>query len=292
LDINGTMIVSFHPIYTADQNIICAGRPLDHSDLDAIRHADAVILPQGCSRALFETAGEYCRHVFPDYRVRFRDPGKLGQARLFDRWSIPHPPTDIFSSVRRFRSVGTGMPFPWVIKLNWGGEGHTTFPVEDPVSLEKVLDHITAWERTGQKGFIVQQRIPCRHRSLRVVLIGRHLASYWRVQPRGNQFGTALSAGARIDHEANPRLQEAGRAAAKHFADRAGLQLAGLDYIFDIRKPEKAEPLLLEINYFFGRRGIGGSDRFYHILVQEIDAWLERLNLPARSARLRKTGAA
>lgn len=284
------MIVSFHPIYTADKNIICAGRPPNHSDLDAIRNADAVILPQGCSRALFETAREHCRHVFPNYSVRFNYPGKLGQAGLFDQWSIPHPPTEIFSSVHGFKSMGTAIPFPWVIKLNWGGEGNTTFLVEDSASRKQILDHIAACERSGQQGFIVQQHIHCRNRSLRIALIGRHLESYWRVQPRKDRFGTALSAGARIDHDADRCLQEAGRSAAKQFAARADLQLAGLDYIFDAGKSDRVEPLLLEINYFFGRRGIGGSDRFYRILIRQIDAWLDRLNLRLISTRPRKTG--
>jgi ribosomal protein S6--L-glutamate ligase len=284
------VILSFHPIYTADKNIICAGRPPDHSDLEAIRQADAVILPQGCSRALFEMAREYCRHVFPDYSARFSYPGKMGQNRLFERWSAPQPPTEMYSSVGRFRSIGTHLPFPLVIKLNWGGEGHTTFPAENPASLERILDHIAAYERSGQRGFLVQQRIPSHNRSLRVVVIGRCMESYWRVQPRRNRFGTALSAGALIDHDAAPRLQDAGRTAAKHLAGCAGLQLAGLDYIFDARNPDSTEPLILEINYFFGRKGIGGSDRFYRLLVEQIDAWLDRLKLRSGSTGHAKTG--
>jgi ribosomal protein S6--L-glutamate ligase len=31
---------------------------------------------------------------------------------------------------------------------------------------------------------------------------------------------------------------------------------------------------MLEINYFFGRRGLGGSDAFYEILKREINTWL------------------
>lgn len=272
--------------------MICAGRPPDHSDLDAIRHADAVILPQGCSRALAEMAQEYCHHVFPNFNVRFAYPGKLGQIRLFEKWSILHPATEIYSSVGRFRSTGTPIPFPLVIKLNWGGEGDTIYPVEDRKSLGAALDHVAVHERSGRRGFIVQQWIPCRNRSLRVVLIGRQVESYWRVQSRKDQFGTAVSTGGRIDHDASPLQQEAGQAAAGRLAGRAGLQLAGLDYIFDARQPDEAEPLLLEINHYFGRKGIGGSDRYYRILVREIDAWLERLGLKPRSAGPRKTGAA
>jgi ribosomal protein S6--L-glutamate ligase len=36
---------------------------------------------------------------------------------------------------------------------------------------------------------------------------------------------------------------------------------------------------MLEINYFFGRRGLGGSNAFYEILTSEIDNWLDQLDL-------------
>jgi ribosomal protein S6--L-glutamate ligase len=37
---------------------------------------------------------------------------------------------------------------------------------------------------------------------------------------------------------------------------------------------------LLEINYFFGRSGLGGSQVYYEILQKEILNWLHRLDLP------------
>ena len=36
-------------------------------DLDAIRAADAVILPQGCYQSLYEMARKNCKHVFPNF---------------------------------------------------------------------------------------------------------------------------------------------------------------------------------------------------------------------------------
>jgi len=32
--------------------------------------------------------------------------------------------------------------------------------------------------------------------------------------------------------------------------------------------------LFLEINYFFGRKGLGGSEAYYKLLQQEIDRWI------------------
>ena len=72
------MILSFHPCYEADSNILCAGRDPDEKDLAAIRAADAVILPQGCREALYLLARQNCSYVFPDYDARFQYPGKTG----------------------------------------------------------------------------------------------------------------------------------------------------------------------------------------------------------------------
>jgi ribosomal protein S6--L-glutamate ligase len=35
----------------------------------------------------------------------------------------------------------------------------------------------------------------------------------------------------------------------------------------------------LEINYFFGRTGLGGSEKFLETLHQEINLWLKRIGL-------------
>ena len=72
------MILSFHPIIVADENRLCAGRQPDSQDLDAIGNADAVILPQGCSEALYRMARAHCPHIFPNMDIRFDYPGKLG----------------------------------------------------------------------------------------------------------------------------------------------------------------------------------------------------------------------
>ena len=59
----------------------------------------------------------------------------------------------------------------------------------------------------------------------------------------------------------------------KRFCRRAGINVAGLDILFSgIGNP--GTPLFLEINYYFGRRGLGGSLRFYELLEQAADRWL------------------
>lgn len=270
------MIVSFHPIITAHKNIICAGRAPDENDLKAIRAADAVILPQGCNQSLYEMARAHCARVFPNLDARFDHPGKIGQIHLFEKFSVRHPRSQTFPSLRVYAQRGISIDFPLIVKLNWGGQGDTVFPATNPDELKAVMERVAACERSGQKGFLVQEWIPGGERALRVAVIGTHLESYWRVQPVDGCFGTALSKGGCIDPHADPALQTAGREMVCDFSNKTGVQLAGIDLIFDQRRRDQGviESLMLEINYFFGRQGLGGSERYYQLLEREVDAWL------------------
>jgi len=82
------MILSYHPCFEADKNLLCAGREPDADDLTAIKSADAVILPQGCYQSLYEMARNNCSHVFPNFDARFKYTGKIGQARFFQEQKL------------------------------------------------------------------------------------------------------------------------------------------------------------------------------------------------------------
>jgi len=139
------MIVSFHPLYEADKNIICAGREPNGEDLAAIRAADAVILSQGCYRALYDMARENCLHVFPNYDARFKYQGKINQIKLFRKIKVAHPASEIFSTVasfqQRYHQVHPKLSFnfPLVFKLDWGGEGETVYRINSADNLQKTL---------------------------------------------------------------------------------------------------------------------------------------------------------
>ena len=66
------MIVSFHPLFEADKNIISAGREPDADDLAAIKAADAVILVGAiCCRnrpdiGIFQFSEKYFKRDWPD----------------------------------------------------------------------------------------------------------------------------------------------------------------------------------------------------------------------------------
>jgi ribosomal protein S6--L-glutamate ligase len=112
-------------------------------------------------------------------------------------------------------------------------------------------------------------------------VIGHFRAAYWRVQDSYRTFGTSVAKGARIDTTSDSHLIQMGQGMVDEFCRRSGVNLAGFDLIFEetARDDESPRPFFLEINYFFGRTGLGGSERFYEILQAAIDRWLADLYL-------------
>ncbi len=278
------MIVSFHPLFEADKNIICAGREPDADDLAAIKAADAVILPQGCRQSLYEMARNHCEQVFPNYDARFQYPGKIGQIRLFRDTETPHPESRAFDGMasfqREYGSEPQHLPFslPFVFKLDWGGEGDTVYLISSFDALHQVLQQTEIYEKSGQRGFLIQEYIPNEYKTLRVVKIGRQLISYWRVLNTQNGFLANLSKGATIDFDSDPDLQSKATVTTNTLCIKSGINLAGFDVIFSSEEND-GPPLMLEINYFFGRKGLGGSDAYYEILQREIRQWPNSLGL-------------
>ena len=273
------MILSYHPLFEADRNITCAGREPNAEDLAIIRDAQAVILGQGCYQSLYEMARANCPNVFPNYEARFKYPGKIGQTKLFREFNANHPSTEIFPDIALFQKKYQNHPdrltsrYPLVLKLDWGGEGETVYRIAGNEDLHKLLAQIVEFERTGQSGFLLQEYVPSGDRTLRVVVIGQQILSYWRIQQSRGAFHTSLRKGALIDLKADPGLQQIGVAAVKKLCQKTGINLAGFDVIYSAEKNDP-EPMLLEINYFFGRKGLGGSEAFYKLLQAEIQTWL------------------
>lgn len=279
------MILSFHPCYVAHENRLCAGRNPDETDLQLMRSAEAVILPQGCRRTLFEAARQSCTRIFPDYTARFAWPDKTGQSRMFLHFQAPHPKTAVFDSLAdldyKCKSDPSlaGFDFPFVFKYNGPGEGANVWLVKEPQTFFRLLNQAAAWEKTGQYGFVLQQYIQTQGRSLRVAVIGNTIVSYWRIQQFSESFHASAAHGARLDHTAFAGRRAAAEKQVRRFCTQAGINLAGFDLIFSETHPEDKRGLFLEVNYFFGRRGLGGSEKFYSLLCAEIDNWLKQTGL-------------
>ena len=278
------MILSYHPMIVADRNRICAGQDPDHEDRLHISLAQAVILPQGCRKSLYDMAIQNCANVFPNYDARFQYNGKIGQIELFREMDLNHPPTETFIDLADFYRHYPNLPerwmtdFPLVVKFDWGGEGETVHFVQDRQGLKTVLETARKYELSGQRGFLIQPYIPHRKRVLRVVVMDRRFETYWRIQDDPQKPLANIRQGGRIDADGDPALQNKAVRAAAGFCQTAGINLAGLDMIFEAGKEEDG-PCFLEINYFFGRRGLGGSESYYSMLNQAVGAWLKRRNL-------------
>ena len=282
------MIVSFHPCFEADWNIICAGRSPDGEDLRAIKAAHAVILSQGCSRMLHEMVRNHCGNVFPNYDARFEHPGKIGQIELFQKTGTPHPKTEIFRDIHAYTSrYDAKQPegdfsYPFVFKFSWGGEGESVHLIRSAEELDRMMEKAADYERGGNKGFLLQECISANGRTLRVVVIGQTMVSYWRIQESKANFYSSLSKGAVVDAVSDSVQRAAAEKTARQFCRETGINLAGFDLIFPAlsgTEKDRQGPLLLEINYFFGRKGLGGSEKFYALLRNEVEKWLAGLGL-------------
>jgi len=267
------MILSFHPIIPGDKNILCAGRDPGETELSAIKEARAVILPQGCRESLHRMARENARNVFPNYDARFLYPGKTGQSEMFSAYSAPHPASMVFRSVAAWKNRDGKPPFdfPFMFKHDWGGEGSGVRLIRNQNDLDGAINKALAAENGGDFGFLLQEYVPCGHKSLRVVVIHQKLVSYWRIGRPGEPLMGGLSQGAIISFEEEPDLVKQGNELVRELCVKTGINLAGFDLVF----PEGgAGPLFLEVNWFFGRKGLGGSDGYYKILRKNVRAWI------------------
>ena len=278
------MMLSFHPIIEGDVNRLCAGRDPGPADRAAMESATCILLPQGCRESLYQAARQACPRVFPNYDARFAYPGKTGQVHLFRNLKLSHPTSLVFNDITDFKARFPGpntLPIapPLVVKRDWGGEGQGVFPAPDRSALSRILQMLENTESGDQRGFVIQRFIPTRPRVLRVVVIGHLLKTYWRVMaPSADPYAQAsLAQGGRLDFTADPDLMRAAEAAVTVFCRETGINLAAFDILFtsDAAIAAPDTPIFLEINYFFGRQGIGGSEALYELLREGIRNWRE-----------------
>ena len=246
----------------------------------AIKKASAIILPQTVERELYFLCTSMCPHVFPNYNLRFQWEGKTGDTLAFWAYGVRHPHTLVFPRVETLRGdhphVDHKVPelpaYPFVLKGARGGEGRQVWFLENETDLEAKLQTLLQLELHGDSGFVVQEYIPGLERDLRVVVIGSEVVSYWR---RAQGFLHNVARGGEIDAESDHDLQAAGREKVRRFCSRSGINLAAFDLVFPAGE---SEPVFLEINYTFGRTGLGGSENFYTLLRDAVDQWLQAVS--------------
>ena len=284
------MILSFHPCFDANVQVILGARRLDSPDLELIRGADAIILPQGCPEDLYKACTDSCAFIFPNYEMRFKYPGKMGQSLLFKDFGFSHPVTLRWLTVDKFKKTYPDPELfphnlPFLIKDDKSHEADGVYFVEDRSSLSEALDYLILRERSGMSGFVTQEFVPSGGNVLRAVIIGKRVIAYWKRPNKPGQVITTISRDAIIDSEWRPDLQKKGKEQAHALTEKTGINLAAVDFVFPFSLKDH-EPYILEINYFFGRRGLGGTENYYRLLYQAVQDWLAEAGLNPKSVRL------
>ena len=270
------MLLSFHPIIEGDHNI-WALAPIDNALIDLIRQASAIVLPQTVTRELYRLCRENCPKVFPNYDLRFSWEGKVGDTFLFWSNDIAHPKSIVFPNLEsligehpEMMDKSSHVDFPYVIKGAKGGEGRQVRLVKSEDDLENLIPTLKQWELAGNVGLVMQEYLAGLQRDLRIVVIGEEIRSYWRCN---DSFLHNVRQGGEIDRDSDIHLQKRGQEAVRDLCLKTGINLAGFDLVFP---DEGTTPLFLEINYTFGRNGLGGSEAFYSQLNRAVQNWLEK----------------
>lgn len=285
-----SMILSFHPCFLGDTLVILGDGILDSHDLRHIQAAELILLPQYCPLALYEACKSSSAQLFPNYDARFEYPGKIGQSFLFRKYKCPHPETMRWLTVTAFREAyQTKGDFPhrtpFLIKGNETHEAEGIYMITDRKALESSLANLQLLEDRKNSGFISQELISTEGNVLRVVIVGSRRITYWKRAQSPGQMITTISRGAKIDREWRFDLQEKARIEAERLVTATGINLAAIDFVFDFTQPDP-QPLFLEINYIFGRRGLGGSVRFYQLLSHALQEWLTEKGFDPHSVTL------
>ena len=271
------MILSFHPCLVADHQVILGDRSLSRQDFSLMADAEVILLPQTCTPHLYRVCASTSALLFPHYEVRFKYSGKVGQSRLFKEIDCVHPETFIWRGVEEWENALSEKGFPhkvpFLIKKNTGHEGEGVYLIEDQQTLESTLEKLHHGAQTGSSEFISQELIPAGGNVLRVVIMGKRMFSYWKRPEKSGQIISSIGRDARVDKEWRKDLQEMGKEESEKIAAITGIDLAALDFVFPLSRPDP-RPFILEINYYFGRRGLGGSERFYRLLYETVREWL------------------
>lgn len=280
-------IVSYHTGLQAEVNLaLISQRPLGRPDALAVAGAAAVLLPQVCRSDLYALVAASGRPHFPRPAVHLSLDGKVGNRRLFAGLGLPQPDTLEFTGLEeaaaaweRGEAAVAALGAPLVAKGAGDGMGRNVFLVSDPAHMRALAGRLETRCLRGPAGLVLQRYLPGAS-EMRVVLLHEHCLAYWR-RAASREFRANLSLGGDWHREGPAAELKAGLALARRLQDAAGIDVAGVDVIFS----PNGGPQLLEINFYFGRQGLGGSENFLALYLKALRTWLAELGLdPERVA--------
>lgn len=265
--------VSFYPRIPLEENLSLFDPLMDPGVRNLIKQAAGVLLPTYTPPWRYSEIKGLAREWFPRLDTRFEYAGKIAQIRLFRRIGVRCPETLVFVDCDRllsyFARFGSPWGYPLVLKGDKGGGGSTVYPIHSP---EEMPQQVARLPR--QEPVLLQKMVDHGGKDLRVVLYGDRAVSYFRVG--GGQFYNNVCRGGRIEHHLWPEQNRIGRQAVLAFSRRAAIDIAGFDLMFS----DDGSPLFIEINFHFGRKGLGGFAGHQDLLRQAFQRWRQRILNP------------
>ncbi len=262
--------VSFRPEVEMEENLPPLAGIDDPETIDLLRKAAGVLLPSHISPWRYWGITRHAGDWFPRLEARFNFQGKTKQAYLFEKMGVRRPETLVFDTPRQLTDYlnlhGSPWGYPFVLKGDLGGGGDTVFPVYEA---GEIAAHLLTLPQDAP--LLIQKWVQHGGKDLRVVIYGDHAVSYFRVG--GGRFYNNICRGGKLDHEGWPELQQKGVAAVLAFSRRAGIDIAGFDLMF----PDEGEPVFVEVNFHFGRKGLGGLKAHQGHVLRAIQSWRRRL---------------
>lgn len=258
--------VSFYPRIPLDENLSIFEPLHDHNIHQLLSRSAGVLLPPYVPPWRYRDITRLARHWFPRLETRFAYQGKSKQIELFRRLGVNCPETLLFRDpsqlMERLHREGIPWSYPLVLKGDQGAGGSTVFPVYSSADIARRLKKLPRREPV-----LLQKWVRHGGRDLRVVIYGCRAVSYFRLGNGG--FYNNVCRGGRIDHELYPAQQQTGVQAVLQFCRRAIIDIAGFDLMF----PDEGEPVFIEINFHFGRKGLGGPSGHQKKLRQAVTEW-------------------
>lgn len=258
--------VSFYPRIPLDENVSIF-EPLDDNNLGLmLRQAAGVLVPPYISPWRYHAITRLANSWFPRLDARFAYQGKIRQIDLFRRLGVRYPETHTFRDpatlVQYLQRFGAPWEYPFVLKGDKGGGGSTVYPIYRPSDISRHIVKLPAAEP-----LLLQKWVKHGGKDLRVVVYGTQAISYFRVG--GGQFYNNVCRGSRIDHDLCPEQRRGGILATLEFCRKAFIDIAGFDLMF----PDNHQPVFIEINFHFGRKGLGGRSGHQKKVEQAVKQW-------------------
>ena len=266
--------LSMNSLVSLDENLPNLAPLDDPAVVTLIRSARGVVMPRAASEGRYRRVAALARDWFPNFEPRFAYAGKTKQTMLFHRYEVRHPKTFIYRSPADLGAADrSGLPlaYPFVLKGDRGGGGSSVHPVTCRDNLQAALGRLP-----GEEPLLIQEWVQHGGMDLRVVVVGFQMVSYFRV---GRGFYNNVCRGGRVERSLFPERQEAGMDAVAKFCSLTGIQVAGFDLMF----PDEGPPVFVEINFHFGRKGLGGTPGFRRLFGEAVRAWQRGVSYPPHS---------